>query len=104
MALDFHQNCQGLGAGSAVRKTPSRAISPAVGPGHCFNQKARFCCRFAAGAAMADRRRNYLSQLAATEGAGSVYIPRAGRLGCVIRSVARVPYRKSWSMRRRSKA
>jgi hypothetical protein len=94
----------GLGAGSAVQKAPGRAIPPAVGPGHSFNLKARFCCRFAAGAATADCRRNCLLQLAATQGAGSVCIPKPGRFACVIRSVARVPYRESWSMRRRSRA
>ena len=100
MADGLSQKPPGLGAGAAVRKAPDRSIL--APPDRRFNLKERFCCRFAAGAARADSRRNCLLQLAAAQGAGSVYIPRAGRF--VIRGVARVPYRESWSMRRRSRA
>jgi hypothetical protein len=76
MATVFRQNCRGLAVGLAVRKAPGRAIPPAVGPGPCFNLKARFCCRFAAGAATADCRRNYLLQFAAAQGQARCTSPR----------------------------
>lgn len=55
------------------------AVPPAAVIDEGFNFKEKFCCRFAADTAAADRRHNYLLRLAAVSGAGSICIESAGR-------------------------
>jgi len=66
----------GLGAEAAVRPGPCRVIPPAAGLVGHTTWRRDSCCRFAADAETADRRRNCLLRLAAGPGAGSVCIDR----------------------------
>jgi hypothetical protein len=64
---------------------------PASGPNGRFNQKARFCCKFAAGATTRNHRRNCLLQRAVAQGADAMCLDRAGRLSDAFSEVEREP-------------
>ena len=54
------KNSKKNGGGRSLRRLAGRALLPTVGHGPNFNLKARFCCRFAAGAAIDEGRLNQL--------------------------------------------
>src|SRR5437899_4666428 len=77
--MSFHQNRRGWAPGRPFDKWFGRALPAPAGPDGRLILEERFCCRFAADAAAANRRRNCLLQLAAAQSAGPVYRPD-GRL------------------------
>jgi hypothetical protein len=60
VADDLLQKQQIKGGSRSLRRLAGRALLPTVGHGPNFNLKARFCCRFAAGAAIDEGRLNQL--------------------------------------------
>ena len=96
--MSFHQDRRGWARWVAVRQV-AWSGNPAGCRAGRFNLEERFCCRFAADAATANRPRNCLLQLAAAQGAGPVYRPD-GRLfyafpGAEPESIRAVPHGRS---------